>query len=87
MIATKLGGKVLGKGMEMVQDPTLATMLAKEGGEIGRELLAALALSDDPLTCRCAASWGQQGNAWAEPLDLDEVKAVGRPVIARSMTC
>ena len=37
---TKLGGKVLEKGMEMYRDPTLAGMLAKEGGEIARELRA-----------------------------------------------
>ncbi|MBP3985491.1 wax ester/triacylglycerol synthase family O-acyltransferase [Pseudoxanthomonas helianthi] len=74
----KLGGKVLGKGMEMVQDPTLATMLAKEGGEIGRELLAALALSDDPPTLLRGKLGVSKRVAWAEPLDLDEVKAVGR---------
>ncbi len=74
----KLGGKVLGKGMEMVQDPTLATMLAKEGGEIGRELLAALALSDDPPTLLRGKLGVSKRVAWAEPLNLDEVKAVGR---------
>lgn len=74
----KLGGKMLGKGMEMVQDPTLATMLAKEGGEIGRELLAALALSDDPPTLLRGKLGVSKRVAWAEPLDLDEVKAVGR---------
>ena len=74
----KLGGKVLGKGMEMYRDPTLATMLAKEGGEIGRELLAALALSDDPPTLLRGKLGVSKRVAWAEPLDLDEVKAVGR---------
>ncbi len=74
----KLGGRMLGKGMEMVQDPTLATMLAKEGGEIGRELLAALALSDDPPTLLRGKLGVSKRVAWAEPLDLDEVKAVGR---------
>ena len=34
--------------MEMYRDPSLAAMLAKEGGEIARELVHALALSDDP---------------------------------------
>ena len=74
----KLGGRMLGKGMEMVQDPTLATMLAKEGGEIGRELLAALALSDDPPTLLRGKLGVSKRVAWAKPLDLDEVKAVGR---------
>ena len=74
----KLGGKMLGKGMEMYRDPSLATMLAKEGGEIGRELVAALALSDDPPTLLRGKLGVSKRVAWAEPLDLDEVKAVGR---------
>ncbi|RZA24856.1 MAG: wax ester/triacylglycerol synthase family O-acyltransferase, partial [Lysobacteraceae bacterium] len=74
----KLGGKVLDKGMEMYRDPTLATMLAREGGEIGRELLAALALPDDPQTMLRGKLGVSKRVAWAEPLDLDEVKAVGR---------
>lgn len=74
----KLGGKMLGKGMEMYRDPTLATMLAKEGGEIGRELLAALALSDDPPTLLRGPLGVSKRVAWAEPLELEEVKAVGR---------
>ena len=74
----KLGGRVLGKGMEMVQDPSLASVLAKEGGEIGRELLAALALPDDPPSLLRGRLGVSKRVAWAEPLDLDEVKAVGR---------
>ena len=74
----KIGGKVLGKGMDMYRDPTLAAVLAKEGGEIGRELLAALALSDDPPTLLRGTLGVSKRVAWAEPLDLDEVKAVGR---------
>ncbi len=74
----KIGGKVLGKSMQMYRDPTLATMLAKEGGEIGRELLSALTLSDDPPTMLRGRLGVSKRVAWAEPLDLDEVKAVGR---------
>lgn len=74
----KLGGKVFDKGMEMYRDPSLAAVLAKEGGEIGRELLSALALSDDPPTLLRGKLGVSKRVAWAEPLDLDEVKAVGR---------
>mgnify|MGYP006168103737 CR=1 FL=1 len=74
----QIGGKMLGKGMEMMQDPTLATMLAKEGGEIGRELLHALSLSDDPPTLLRGKLGVSKRVAWAEPLDLEDVKAVGR---------
>ncbi len=74
----KLGGRMLGKGMEMYRDPSLATMLAKEGGEIGRELLNALSLSDDPQTLLRGPLGVSKRVAWAEPLNLDDVKAVGR---------
>ncbi len=75
---TKLGGRVFGKGMEMVQDPGLAGVLAREGGEIAKELVQALALPDDPPSILRGALGVSKRVAWAEPLDLDEVKAVGR---------
>ncbi len=75
---TKLGGKMLGKGVEMMQDPTLAAMLAKEGGEIARELMMALALPDDPPSMLRGRLGVSKRVAWAPPLDLEEVKAVGR---------
>ncbi|MGH8032902.1 MAG: WS/DGAT/MGAT family O-acyltransferase [Luteimonas sp.] len=75
---TRLGSKVLGKGIEMYRDPTLAAMLAKEGGEIARELLVALALADDPPSMLRGRLGVSKRVAWAPPLDLNEVKAVGR---------
>lgn len=74
----KLGGKVIGKGMELVQDPTLAAMLAREGGEIARELMIALALPDDPPSLLRGPLGASKRVAWAPPLDLEEVKAIGR---------
>ncbi|TWI03775.1 WS/DGAT/MGAT family acyltransferase [Luteimonas cucumeris] len=75
---TRLGGKMFGKGVAMVQDPTLAAMLAREGGEIARELLYALALPDDPPSMLRGKLGVSKRVAWAPPLDLEEVKAVGR---------
>jgi WS/DGAT/MGAT family acyltransferase len=75
---TKLGGRMFEKGMEMYRDPTLAAMLAKEGGEIARELVHALALPDDPPSMLRGRLGVRKRVAWAEPLDLEEVKAVGR---------
>jgi WS/DGAT/MGAT family acyltransferase len=74
----KLGGRMVEQGMAMYRDPTLAGMLAKEGGEIARELVTALALSDDPPSLLRGELGVAKRVAWAEPLDLDEVKAVGR---------
>ncbi len=74
----KLGGKALEQGMAMMQDPSLATLLAKEGGEIARELVYALALPDDPPSLLRGRLGVSKRVAWAEPLDREEVKAVGR---------
>ena len=74
----KLGSKVFEQGMAMYQDPTLAALLAREGGEIARELVTALALPDDPPSLLRGKLGVSKRVAWAEPLDLEEVKAVGR---------
>ncbi|MGH8077337.1 MAG: WS/DGAT/MGAT family O-acyltransferase [Lysobacter sp.] len=74
----KLGSRVVEKGMEMYRDPTLAAILAKEGGEIARELVNALSLPDDPPSLLRGKLGVSKRVAWAEPLDLEEVKAVGR---------
>jgi WS/DGAT/MGAT family acyltransferase len=76
--AMKLGGKVLEQGMAIYRDPSLGALLAKEGGEIARELVQALALPDDPPTLLRGTLGTTKRVAWAEPIDLDEVKAVGR---------
>lgn len=75
---TRLGGKVLEKGMQMYRDPTFAGMLAVEGGKIARELVEALTLPDDPPTMLRGPLGPSKRVAWAPPLDLAEVKAVGR---------
>ena len=74
----QLGSKVVEKGMEMYRDPSLAAVLAKEGGEIARELITALSLADDPPSLLRGKLGTSKRVAWAEPLDLEEVKAVGR---------
>lgn len=74
----ELGSRVVGKGMQMYRDPSLAGMLAKEGGEMARELVTTLALADDPPSVLRGRLGTSKRVAWAEPLDLEEVKAVGR---------
>ncbi|TXK64407.1 WS/DGAT/MGAT family O-acyltransferase [Alkalisalibacterium limincola] len=74
----KMGGKMLEKSMEMYRDPTLPMVLAREGSEIARELATALSLSDDPQTVLKGRLGVSKRVAWAEPLDLEEVKAVSR---------
>jgi len=74
----KIGSQVLSKGMEMYRDPSLAAVLANEGREITRELLNAVLLPDDPPTVLKGRLGVSKRVAWAEPLDLADVKAVSR---------
>jgi diacylglycerol O-acyltransferase len=74
----KLGENLLGKGMDFYRDPTLANVVAKEGGEIARELAVALSLSDDPDTVLRGRLGVSKRVAWAPPLPLEDVKAISR---------
>lgn len=76
--ALKFGVKVLEKGIELTRHPSQAAELAREGGAIAGELAHALSLADDPPTSLKVPLGGDKRCAWAEPLDLDEVKAVSR---------
>jgi len=76
--AMKMGANLWEKGLDFYHDPSLATVIAKEGGEIARELAVALSLPDDPPTVLRGRLGVSKRVAWAEPLCLDEVKAIGR---------
>jgi diacylglycerol O-acyltransferase / wax synthase len=74
-----LGEKALAKGAEMLRDPAIAAALAKEGGEITRELAIALSLPDDPPTAfKHGPLRTAKRCAWAQPLPLEDVKAIGK---------
>lgn len=74
----QLGEKVFEKGMDFYRDPSLAGVLANEGMELAKELAYALALEDDPATVLKMPLGVSKRCAWAEPLSLADVKAVGR---------
>ncbi len=74
----QLGGKVLEQGMALYHDPSLPGVIAKEGGELARELMTVLALPDDPPSLLRGRLGVSKRVSWAEPLSLEEVKAVGR---------
>jgi diacylglycerol O-acyltransferase / wax synthase len=76
--AMKMGVNMFEKGMDFYRDPSLAGVIAKEGTEIARELAVALSLPDDPPTILRGRLGVSKRVAWAEPLELDEVKAIGR---------
>jgi WS/DGAT/MGAT family acyltransferase len=64
--------------MDFYRDPSLAAVLANEGVEIAREIGHALALPDDPDTVLRGRLGVSKRVAWAEPLDLGEVKSVSK---------
>ncbi len=74
----EMGEKMLEKGMDLARDPSLAGVVANEGVELLRELAHALSLSDDPNTVLKTSLGIAKRCAWAEPLQLAEVKAVSR---------
>jgi WS/DGAT/MGAT family acyltransferase len=76
--AIEFGGKAIGKGGDMVRDPVLAASIARESTEIARELAIALSLADDPPTAFKGPLGASKRCAWAEPLPLEEVKAIGK---------
>lgn len=74
----KMGEGILEKGMDFYRDPSLASVVAKEGGEIARELAVALSLGDDPDTVLRGKLGISKRVAWAPPLPLEDVKAISR---------
>ena len=71
--------KALAQGGALIRNPVLAATMAREGSEIARELAIAINLADDPPTVFKYGALGlRKCCAWAEPLPLTEVKALGR---------
>lgn len=76
--ATHLGQQMIHEGSRILQDPTIAGHYAQEAGEIVRELVHSLTLENDPVTRFKEPLGTRKRVAWAEPLPLDDVKAVGK---------
>lgn len=76
--ALELGGKAIGKGGDLMRDPALAAAIARESSEITRELAIALSLADDPPTAFKGPLGASKRCAWADPLPLEDVKAIGK---------
>jgi WS/DGAT/MGAT family acyltransferase len=76
--AMHVGERMLGKGLQFLQDPAQANRLVDEGSAIAREFAHAITLADDPPTRLKGALGVTKRVAWMEPLPLEDVKAVGR---------
>ena len=76
--AAHLGSRLIQEGGKMLENPAIASNYAMEAGEIVRELVHSLTLENDPVTRFKEPLGTRKRVAWAEPLPLDEVKAVGK---------
>ena len=76
--ATHMGQRLVAEGQKILQDPSVATDYVVEATEIVKELSHSLTLPDDPDTRFRGTLGVRKQVAWAEPLALDEVKAVGK---------
>lgn len=76
--ATYLGQQMIEEGARILQDPSIASGYAQEASEILRELVHSLTLENDPVTRLKGQLGSRKQVAWADPLSLDEVKAVSK---------
>ena len=81
-LARKAGSALIGKGRSIWQDPASAVALAEQGGALTAEI-AKLALMPQDTATRFKGKPGVAKRvAWAEPIALDEVKAVSKALAA-----
>ena len=76
--ATKAGSALLDKTAALLRDPVKAVALAEQGGALTAEL-ARLALMGEDSATRFKGKPGRAKRvAWADPIALEEVKAIGK---------
>ncbi len=80
--ARKLGGVLIAKGAELWHDPAKAVALANHGSAVTAEIAKLALMGQDSPTRFKGSTGGAKRVAWARPLPLDEVKAVGRALRA-----
>jgi len=73
-----VGQRLVTEGTNLLQNPAIASHYAAEASEIIRELTSSLTLENDPVTRFKGRLGTRKKVAWAEPLPLDEVKAVSK---------
>lgn len=76
--ALKIGTTIVDKGVELWADPAKAMALAEQGGAITAEIAKLALMSEDSRTRFKGKPDVPKRAAWAEPIPLSEVKAVGK---------
>lgn len=76
--AAHLAQRLCEEAQQLLGEPEKASRYLGVAGELLRELSHALLLPNDPATCFKGRLGVRKRVAWAEPLPLDDVKAVGK---------
>lgn len=80
--ALKVGATLIEKGVAIWQDPAKAVALAEQGGALTAEVARLAVMGQDSATRFKGPPGVAKRVAWAEPIPLDEVKAVGKALAA-----
>jgi WS/DGAT/MGAT family acyltransferase len=75
---SRWGGLIIAKGAEIWSDPAKAVALAERGSTFAAELLKLATMDQDSRTPFKGSPGVTKRVAWARPIPLGEVKAVGR---------
>ncbi len=77
-MVSKAGSTLIEKGAEFLRDPAKAVALAEHGGAFAAELARLALMSEDSATRFKGKPGIAKRVAWADPIPLDEVKAIGK---------
>jgi WS/DGAT/MGAT family acyltransferase len=77
-MASSAGSTLLDKGSELWSDPTKAVALLQGGGALAGEIAKLALMSEDSATRFKGLPGIAKRVAWADPISLEEVKAVGK---------
>jgi len=77
-MATKMGSVLIEKGVGLWHEPAKAVAFAKQGSAFTEELAKLVLMEEDSPTCFKGRPGVAKRVAWADPITVAEVKAVGR---------
>jgi WS/DGAT/MGAT family acyltransferase len=78
LVASTAGSTLIEKGTELWRDPSKAIALAEQGGALAGEIAKLLLMSEDSATRFKGQPGVAKRVAWADPIALDDVKAIGK---------
>jgi len=77
-MASTAGSTLIDKGAELLREPAKALALVEQGGSFAGEIAKLLLMGEDSATRFKGQPGVAKRVAWADPIALDDVKAVGK---------